>query len=187
MSERSYSLDIVQVATPCHEDWDTMQGDDRKRFCDHCEKYVHNLSAMTRDEAQAFVDANPTDICIRMYHDAEGHVLTANPLTGTTTIRQTRRRAAMTWLPWLGGLVGCASAVLIWFGIIQRQPAPCVVGMMAPAPNHQQLPPPTMGQPVPPNISIGGAALMGDIAQPQVKPRPPQLQLEQERSSDKAD
>src|SRR5262245_216807 len=44
-------LDRVVVANPCPKSWDEMRGDDRVRFCGHCQKNVFNLIAMTRAEA----------------------------------------------------------------------------------------------------------------------------------------
>src|SRR5947209_4826336 len=47
-------LDTLRIASPCNESWDRMVGDERTRFCGRCQKDVHNVSAMARDEAEAF-------------------------------------------------------------------------------------------------------------------------------------
>lgn len=79
MAEKRISLDVIGVAQPCHEDWSGMTGGEQKKFCDSCAKHVHNLSEMSRDEAERFVTANPTGVCIRFHRDAgTGRMLTAD-------------------------------------------------------------------------------------------------------------
>jgi hypothetical protein len=48
----------LKIAEPCSERWAEMDGDDKRRFCDRCTKHVHNLSAMTRQEARALLKAS---------------------------------------------------------------------------------------------------------------------------------
>jgi hypothetical protein len=50
MSQRR-ALDVIQVNKPCPADWNQMAGDDSRRFCTHCQKFVHNLSAMPSDSS----------------------------------------------------------------------------------------------------------------------------------------
>ena len=45
-------LDRIAIASPCPASWDEMTGDDQVRHCSLCNLSVHNLSAMTRDEAE---------------------------------------------------------------------------------------------------------------------------------------
>src|SRR5690606_27829947 len=52
---RKVSLDVIEVPSPCPESWEGMKGDGPVRFCGLCEMNVYNLSAMTRDEAEALV------------------------------------------------------------------------------------------------------------------------------------
>ncbi|MBI3272884.1 MAG: hypothetical protein HYZ53_28105 [Planctomycetes bacterium] len=94
-------LDHVRVASPCHESWAGMTGDDRVRFCGRCRLNVYNLSAMTREEAQALVGAKEGRRCIRFFRRPDGTLLTRDCPYGWRAIR---RRLA-----WIGG---CAAAVL---------------------------------------------------------------------------
>lgn len=48
-------LHTIKVASPCHADWDRMEGDSQVRFCGGCRKNIYNLSEMDSDEAQALV------------------------------------------------------------------------------------------------------------------------------------
>ncbi len=69
-------LESVSVASPCPADWNAMQGDDQARFCKTCAKNVYNLSAMTRNEAEALIRAKEGHLCIRYYQRADGTILT---------------------------------------------------------------------------------------------------------------
>jgi hypothetical protein len=45
-------LSQIKIASPCAASWDEMRGDDRCRFCQHCQLNVYNLSAMTHRRCQ---------------------------------------------------------------------------------------------------------------------------------------
>lgn len=76
MSERRVSLEILDVADPCTEDWAAMRGDERSRFCGLCRQSVFNLSAMTRDEAEELLASSAGQLCVRFYRRADGTVTT---------------------------------------------------------------------------------------------------------------
>ncbi|MCC7528421.1 MAG: hypothetical protein IT342_07860, partial [Candidatus Melainabacteria bacterium] len=44
-------LNSIRIASPCHVDWETMTGDERKRFCGDCKLNVYNISEMTKKDA----------------------------------------------------------------------------------------------------------------------------------------
>jgi hypothetical protein len=68
----------IQVASPCQARWEDMRGDERTRFCGHCQKNVYNLSALTKKEAAALIQAKEGRLCIRFYQRADGTLLTAD-------------------------------------------------------------------------------------------------------------
>ncbi len=70
-------LDRVKVLAPCHEDWNTMRGNDEVRFCSHCAKDVHNLSAMTRAGAEALIRKSGGRLCVRYVTRPDGKIATA--------------------------------------------------------------------------------------------------------------
>src|SRR5688572_20020017 len=43
MAERETGLTQIRVASPCRARWDEMEGDERVRFCGHCQKNVYHL------------------------------------------------------------------------------------------------------------------------------------------------
>jgi hypothetical protein len=78
MEDRLVNLEELEVASPCNESWDAMQGDDRARLCTKCNHCVFNLSDMTREEAEDFIlSRKPGDrTCIRLYRRFDGTVMT---------------------------------------------------------------------------------------------------------------
>ena len=90
-------LDVIQVASPCSVPWDEMKGDDRVRFCRHCQLNVFNLSALPRDEAEALIAKREGRMCVRFYRRADGTVLTRDcPLGFCRAIRR-QSRSARCW------------------------------------------------------------------------------------------
>ena len=69
-------LDSLKVLEPCRRDWGAMPGDDTRRFCNQCQKYVHNLSGMTGDAARQLVENRPDEFCVRFQQDVTGRVMT---------------------------------------------------------------------------------------------------------------
>lgn len=87
-------LDSIRVATPCKASWDDMVGDDRVRHCAGCDKDVFNLSALTRDEAEALIRERLGNLCGRYYQRADGTIITSDCTVGITQRRRRRVMAA---------------------------------------------------------------------------------------------
>ena len=103
------SLELIQIASPCTVDWETMQGDDRTRFCGQCNLHVYNLSEMTRDEATTFLASRTGRTCVRMYKRSDGTVLTQDCPVGLAAVRA--KIVRLTWAS-MGLVVAmCASAL----------------------------------------------------------------------------
>lgn len=54
----------LTIKQPCPMDWNSMPGDDKRRFCDQCGCHVHNLSALTATEQIQFAEKNGGKECI---------------------------------------------------------------------------------------------------------------------------
>lgn len=118
-------LDRVSVASPCSVPWQEMKGDDRVRFCGQCSKNVFNLSAMSRDEATAFVSSvEPGGACIRFYKRADGTMLTADCPVG---VRRRRRRRIIGLAVGAVGALGLATTA---FATIGKKSPEVVVGAL---------------------------------------------------------
>jgi hypothetical protein len=75
MKKHSF-LDSIEVKSPCMQDWDSMHGNDEMRFCDHCVKHVHNLSALTRKDARKLIVRSQGGICVRYIRRPDGRIET---------------------------------------------------------------------------------------------------------------
>ena len=69
-------LNNLTVPSPCPADWDSMIGNDQVRFCEHCSLDVHNLSRMTRNQAERLVARSNRRLCVRYHHDPAGRPVT---------------------------------------------------------------------------------------------------------------
>ncbi|HEY5839658.1 MAG TPA: ankyrin repeat domain-containing protein [Pyrinomonadaceae bacterium] len=76
MPQSIHSFDRINIPAPCDADWDSMTGNDRVRFCEHCKLDVTNLSALTRPEAMRLVERSRGRLCVRFVTRANGRVLT---------------------------------------------------------------------------------------------------------------
>jgi hypothetical protein len=66
----------LRVAKPCPKNWNDMQGDDKRRFCEHCQLHVHNLSAMAERERDALIEQSGGHLCIAYLERADGTMVT---------------------------------------------------------------------------------------------------------------
>lgn len=76
MNDNRLSLDVIEVAEPCTRPWEAMAGDERVRYCEGCHKHVHNLSAMSRGEAERLVCEAAGRLCVRFERAVDGRVQT---------------------------------------------------------------------------------------------------------------
>jgi hypothetical protein len=124
-------LPNITVATPCRADWKQMVGDDRVRHCGSCDKDVFNLSAMTRDEAEALIIAKAGDLCARYYQRHDGTILLKDCSVGVAQKRKRRAIAAGA-----AGLLAMGGAAA-WFAK-GRQPE-VTMGAVAADPSYEQV------------------------------------------------
>lgn len=102
----------VQVKSPCQEPWEDMHGGKTRRHCDRCERDVHNLSAMTRREADAVFARRAAGerVCVRYTVDADGQVeFRKEPLIPAHLLRR-GRQVAMGASLMASAMLGCAPA-----------------------------------------------------------------------------
>lgn len=103
---------VPLISRPCSQNWNAMSGDDQRRFCDHCQLHVHNLSAMSHAEQQALLSAPNTRRCI-------AYLAPDNSLR----VRRSTWLLIQRWLrPWRAGLA--LLAVLLPSGCATSSPQP---------------------------------------------------------------
>lgn len=69
-------LNNLIIPSPCTADWNSMIGNDQVRFCEHCSLHVHNLSLLTRNQAERLVARANGRLCVRYDQDASGRPIT---------------------------------------------------------------------------------------------------------------
>lgn len=83
-------LDSIDVKMPCNESWEEMTGNAEVRFCSHCAKDVHNISAMTRAKAAKLIKDSNGKLCVRYAKNSNGELITA-----PSKFTQIKRRATI--------------------------------------------------------------------------------------------
>ena len=106
MSQSITTLDLIQIASPCPASWEEMTGDERVRYCKLCKLHVYDLSAMSWEEAESFVQRREGRTCVRFYRRADGTVLTKDCPVGVRALRQRLVRAAAALAGLFVALVG---------------------------------------------------------------------------------
>ena len=109
---RQAQLDETRIASPCRAEWALMDGDDKVRFCHHCQLHVYNLSAMDVEEAADRIAEHDGQLCVRFYRRLDGTVLTRDcPVGQAAACRERGSRAIGTAAA--GGFVLLTSLVLL--------------------------------------------------------------------------
>lgn len=139
-------LSNVRIAAPCAVPWETMEGDERIRFCNQCQLNVFNISAMSEKEAVSTIrTASGGRLCLRFYRRQDGTILTENCPVGLRRIRNMIRICA-----------AASIAFLVSFGLISEADAQGLVGApvdpligqyngVGPPPNASVEPDPNVG------------------------------------------
>ncbi|HLN99435.1 MAG TPA: ankyrin repeat domain-containing protein [Pyrinomonadaceae bacterium] len=65
-------LKNLTIPAPCSADWNSMIGNDQVRFCDHCSLDVHNISLMTRSQAERLIARANGRLCVRYHQNPTG-------------------------------------------------------------------------------------------------------------------
>jgi ankyrin repeat protein len=76
VSKQLRSLDQLIIQKPCDADWQSMSGNERVRFCEHCNLGVTDLSSMTRYEAMRLVARSQGRLCVRLIQTSHGPAAT---------------------------------------------------------------------------------------------------------------
>jgi hypothetical protein len=114
-------LDNLRIAAPCPAQWEEMDGDDRKRFCQACKMNVYNLSGMSKTEAENLLQNQAGRLCLRMFQREDGTVITDNCPVG---VRLIRRKLAWVAGGIAAGFFFAASGALAMWGKMSGRDAP---------------------------------------------------------------
>lgn len=90
----------------CSADWEKMRGDDKRRFCEHCKKFVHNVSAITQKERKVLAEPASMGECVFYYQRPGGKIA---DLAFLTKLRR--------WIPFLRFACWSAFVALLPFAV----------------------------------------------------------------------
>ena len=164
-------LDNLKIAAPCHVAWEDMSGDERVRHCGKCDKDVFDLSALTRDDAEALLRERAGNLCVSYYQRADGTVITSDCTIGIAKRRRRRVMAAG-----LAAVLASAGGLALFLSRRSHEPpAPqCPTTEMRVAGGPAGMLPPPIE---PPPIRMGGAAPVRIHPPPPPPPPPPPHRL----------
>jgi hypothetical protein len=89
----------VSFPKPCSEQWDAMRSEGCDRFCDRCEKTIHDLSQLTLEEAEELARSRD-DFCVRVLVGPGGVV----------QLKRSDARSARRMVATIGASVGILAA-----------------------------------------------------------------------------
>ena len=101
-------LPNLRIASPCHESWEGMTGDDRVRHCGACDKDVFNLSALTLEQAESLIREKAGKLCGRYYQRKDGTILLADCEIGARRVRRGRNVAIGVAVTLVAGIAAAA-------------------------------------------------------------------------------
>jgi hypothetical protein len=158
MNTRTNPLDHVRVAAPCSADWERMLGNEKVRFCAHCNLNVYNLSGMTKKEAERLIIQHEGRLCVRFYRRTDGTILTNNCPVG---LRALKRRLSRMANAVVSMVLSFFAGVLAFGGLRETSTAsPVTQGTMIVSPKYPSTTyPETMGG-VPVNVPVAGEMIV---------------------------
>jgi len=88
----------VTVESPCSVGWETMDGDEKVRFCGQCKLNVYNISAMSETEAAGVLTRAGGRPCVFLRRQEDGTVVSDNCPVALRSMRKRMARSAMVGL-----------------------------------------------------------------------------------------
>ena len=74
MSARDLSRQL-EVKTPCSANWNQMSGNDKVRFCEHCQLTVNDLTSLTPKRIRRLIAKLQGRLCVRYHRGSDGKPL----------------------------------------------------------------------------------------------------------------
>lgn len=66
MSDQDFARQL-RITSPCKIDWNSMVGNERVRFCEHCQLSVHNINFASRKQIRRLIARSGDRLCISYY------------------------------------------------------------------------------------------------------------------------
>lgn len=152
----------IKIASPCSANWDTMYGNERKRFCGDCKLNVYNISGMTVKEAENLLERSEGRLCVRYFRRADGTILTKDCPVGWAKVKQRATMIATAVFSLIVGLFTGLSILALLSrnsDLVKRFPIP----FATPTPKYEPL--------------MGAVALPSSTPTPKQSPTPKEIEI----------
>src|ERR1043165_704717 len=63
MSRKDF-IQQLHIDAPCSVEWDSMIGNDRVRFCEHCRLSVHHVDSLSRKQLRRLIARSHGRLCV---------------------------------------------------------------------------------------------------------------------------
>jgi hypothetical protein len=132
----------LKVGTPCPKQWNEMDGGAKRRFCEHCQLHVHNLSAMSERERRDFTAKTGGQGCISYLVRPDGTMISER--FWSRFFRPLR----------FAGTAVLATLLPFWFSACARERERILGALPSPktAPGTTPEPQRMLGVPAPPDV-----------------------------------
>lgn len=91
----SATAEFPALSFACPKLWAQMEGNEKTRFCDVCQKNVHNLSMMNAEERQALLVGTGESPCVAYFKYLNGTPIDVTALPDTNPLKKILTQAAM--------------------------------------------------------------------------------------------
>src|ERR1051326_6657281 len=61
---RKELIQQLRIASPCSVEWDSMIGNDRVRFCEHCRLSVHHVDSLNKKQLRRLIARSHGRLCV---------------------------------------------------------------------------------------------------------------------------
>ena len=153
------NVEFPALSFSCPQLWAGMAGNERTRFCDVCQKNVHNLSMMNTEERRALLASTGESPCVVYFKHVNGTPIDVTALCEGSSLKKKLTQAALVTASAIGlASIGMSSMALMEAANDQEAPTTgwggeirhiMMAGVACPPPGY--VPPP-----LPPGSPLGG-------------------------------
>lgn len=153
----SATAEFPALSFTCPKLWAQMDGNEKTRFCDVCQKNVHNLSMMNAEERQALLAGTGESPCVAYFKHVNGTPIDVTALPDGNSLKKKLMKAALVSMSAMGlGSIAINATTLLEMAV-KDQEAPTtgrggdsrymmITGVPCPPPGY--VPPPLPPEPL---------------------------------------
>ncbi len=110
----SDNIEFPALSFTCPQLWAGMAGNEKTRFCDVCQKNVHNLSMMHAEERRALLASTGESPCVAYFKHVNGTPIDVTALPESNPLKRKLTQVALVTASAMGlGSIGMSSMALL--------------------------------------------------------------------------